>query len=114
VSLEDQMNNLAAQLERVEVALNTLAAAMATLTATAAVEIEARAERPTIEVLKFGTDDHAAAVEAGGFAPVVKRGRGRPRGIREQYPRAICRSSCCGAEGRRMSPDDGRCFECRN
>jgi len=112
MSLESTIVQLSAMLEALTIEVIGLRAAMETLTATAAVEIEARTNRPTIEVLKFGTDDHAHAIEAAGF-PAVKKRRGRPAGIREESPRAICRSSCCGAEGRRMSPDDGRCFACR-
>lgn len=29
--------------------------------------------------------------------------RGRPTGIVEQYPRKVCRSSCCGTENARYS-----------
>ena len=42
-----------------------------------------------------------------------KRRKGRPKGIRERHPRAICRSTCCGTESRRMSPIDGKCAACR-
>jgi len=42
-----------------------------------------------------------------------KRRKGRPKGIKEQHPRAVCRSSCCGASGRQMSHLDGKCFSCR-
>lgn len=112
MSLEASIVQLSAMLEALTVEVISLRAAMQTLTATASVEIESRTGRPTIEVLKFGTDEHANAFEAAGF-PKPKKRRGRLAGIREEFPRAVCRSSCCGAEGRRMSPDDGRCFACR-
>jgi hypothetical protein len=120
MSLEANIVHLSAMLDALRVEVIGLRAAMQTLTATASVEIESRTGRPTIEVLKFGTDEHADAIEAAGFSAVhasppctVKKRRGRPAGIREESARAVCRSSCCGAEHRRMSPDDGRCFACR-
>ena len=112
MSLEANIVELSAMLDALRVEVIGLRAAMETLTATASVEIESRTGRPTIEVLKFGTEDHADAITAAGF-PAVKKRRGRPVGIREESARAVCRSSCCGAEHRRMSPDDGRCFACR-
>ena len=83
MSLESTIVHLSAMLEALTIEVIALRAAMTTLTATAAVEIEARTDRPTIEVLKFGTDEHAHAIEAAGF-PAVKKRRGRPAGIREE------------------------------
>lgn len=112
MSLETTIVHLTAHIEALQVAVNTLTAAMETLTATAAVEIETRTDRPMIEVLKTTSPEYAHEMRKAGFVPGQKK-RGRPAGIREEFPRAVCRSSCCGAEGRRMSKDDGRCFSCR-
>lgn len=112
MSLEATIVHLTAHIEDLRVAVNTLTAAMETLTATAAVEIESRTDRPMIEVIKTTSPEYAHEMSKAGFVPGQKK-RGRPAGIREEFPRAVCRSSCCGAEGRRMSKDDGRCFSCR-
>jgi len=102
-------------LEALTLEVVALRAAMETLTATAAVEIEARTDRPAIEVLKFGTDEHTEAMVSEGFTPRSATGR-RQRGDkglrRHNYP-ATTYSSCCGAERRKASPLDGRCAECR-
>lgn len=110
MSLESSIVQLSAMLESLTIEVITLRAAMQTLTATAAVEIEARTDRPMIEVLKFGTAEHA--VEAARF-PSQKKRRGRPAGIREESPRRVCRARCCGAEHHRRSKDDGKCSQCR-
>lgn len=112
MSLETTILHLTAHIEALQVAVNTLTAAMETLTATATVEIESRTDRPMLEVIKTTSPQYADEMKKAGFSSGPKR-RGRPAGIREQTPRAICRSSCCGAEGRHMSKDDGRCYACR-
>jgi hypothetical protein len=124
MSLESTIVHLSAMLESLTVEVIGLRAAMTTLTATAAVEIEARTDRPMIEVLKFGTDDHAAAFEAEGFATGINSpphptsspsGRAKRRDIglpRTNYP-TMTYSSCCGAERRKASKHDGKCVECR-
>ncbi len=112
MSLEATIVHLTAHIEDLRVAVNTLTVAMETLTATAAVEIESRTDRPMIEVIKTTSPKYAHEMSKAGFSP-GRRKRGRPAGIREESPRAVCRSSCCGAEHHRMSKDDGRCFACR-
>lgn len=114
MSLESTIVQLSALIESLTVEMVALRAAMQTLTATAAVEIEARTDAPMIEVLKFGTDEHAEAIEAAGF-PKPRR-KQKPRvdiGLkRPNYP-ATTYSSCCGAERRKASHIDGKCAECR-
>jgi len=111
MSLEATIVHLSATLEALTIEVIGLRAAMQTLTATAAVEIEARTGRPTIEVLKFGTPEHAHAVEAAGF-PKPKKQRGDKGLRRPNYP-ATTFSRCCGAERRKQSSIDGKCAECR-
>lgn len=119
MSLEEEINHLAACIVDLQSTMTALTAAMQTLTATAAVEIEAKTDRPTIEVLKFGTDEHTAAMPSWWVQHMQdirakpKKHRGRPAGIREESPRRVCRSRCCGAEHHRRSKDDGKCFSCR-
>ena len=43
--------------------------------------------------------------------PLPKKARS-PR-AKEQFPRAICRSTCCDAEGFRFSPARGGCASCK-
>ena len=62
MSLESTIVQLSAMLEALTIEVISLRAAITTLTATAAVEIEARTDRPTIEVLKFGTDELSRTV----------------------------------------------------
>lgn len=113
MSLEASIVHLSAMLENLTIEVITLRAAMETLTATAAHEIEARTDKPTIEVLKFGTDEHEKAMTAANLRPASGRSSRADKGTkRVNYP-ATTFSSCCGAEGRKKSKHDGRCFECR-
>jgi len=112
MSLEASIVHLSAMLENLTIEVITLRAAMETLTATAAHEIEARTDRPTIEVLKFGTDEHEEAMTAANLHPSPKSARADKGTKRVNYP-ATTFSSCCGAEGRKKSKHDGRCIECR-
>ena len=115
MSLESNIVQLSAMLESLTVEVRSLRAAMQTLTATATVEIEARTNKPMIEVLKFGTDEHADAIEEAGF-PVSREQPKKRRGDvglrRPNYP-SITYSRCCGAERRKASKHDGKCVECR-
>ena len=114
MSLEEEINYLTAAIHSLETMVSTLTTAMQTLTATATVEIEARTDRPAIEVIK--TDDaryEPEMVEAGfswkGGTPPAKR---KIR-AKETVPRQVCRSSCCGAEGFRYSKKKRGCGGCR-
>lgn len=123
--LEDEMQNLTAHIIAMTQAINTLTASIQTLTAAAVMEVESIHEKPMIEVLKYGTVEHAEEARRAGFdiAKPRKRGprpgtsspnpRGRPKGLKERGPRRIMRSSCCGTEGRAMSHLDGKCAGCR-
>ena len=122
MSLEEEINYLTAAIQSLETMVSTLTTAMQTLTATATVEIEARTDRPAIEVIK--TDDARYSdemVEArfsyeGGTPPAKRKTRPytlRKKRAKETVPRQVCRSSCCGAEGFRYSKKKRGCGGCR-
>jgi hypothetical protein len=116
MSLESTMVQLSAMLESLTVEVRSLRAAMQTLTATATVEIEARTNKPMIEVLKFGTDEHDLAMiehNPNPAPPRSRRARRKDVGVpRSNYP-TVTYSRCCGAERRKASKHDGKCVECR-
>jgi len=126
--LEDEIQNLTAHIIAMTHAINTLTASIQTLTAAAVMEVESIHEKPMIEVLKYGTVEHAEEARRAGFdiekprktepkphgmTGKINNARGRPKGLKERGPRRIMRSSCCGTEGRAMSHLDGKCAGCR-
>ena len=107
MSLEEEINYLTAAIQSLEIVVSGLTTAMQTLTATARTEIEVKHGKPMIEVLKFGTDEREHAYKQ--HFPSKQR---KPR-AKEQFPRAICKASCCGAEHHRYSPKRDGCGACK-
>ena len=116
MSLEEEINYLTAAIQSLEVVVSGLTTAMQTLTATARTEIEVKHGKPMIEVLKFGTDERERVYDEHfdiHASPSCKPGKQRKPRAKEQFPRAVCRSSCCGAEHHRYSPKRDGCGACK-
>lgn len=107
MSLEEEINYLTAAIQSLEIVVSGLTTAMQTLTATARTEIEVKHGKPMIEVLKFGTDERERA-----YNQNFSGNQRKPR-AKEQFPRAICRASCCGARHHRYSPKRDGCGACK-
>ncbi len=110
MSLEEEINYLTAAVQSLETVVSTLTTAMVTLISTASMEIEARTDRPTIEVIKTTDPRYEAEMER------FNRGqRKRAPYIRakETVPRQPPMSSCCGSLGHRYSKKRGGCFGCK-
>lgn len=99
MSLEEEINYLTAAVHSLEVVVAGLTLAMQTLTATARTEIEVKHGKPMIEVISKDDERYDSMMKTWG-----------PR-AKEQFPRAICKASCCGALHRRSR--NGSCAECR-
>ena len=118
MSLEEEINYLTAAIQSLETMVSTLTTAMQTLTATATVEIEARTDRPAIEVIKTDDARYEAEMTGAGFSwdggtpPPIRKRKAFVR-AKETVPRQVCRSSCCGAEGFRYSKKKRGCGGCR-
>ena len=116
MSLEEEIHYLTAAIQSLEIVVSGLTTAMQTLTATARTEIEVKHGKPMIEVLKFGTDERIRAYEehfTEEFRNSGNPGKQRKPRAKEQFPRAICRASCCGAEHHRYSPKRDGCGACK-
>jgi len=108
MSLEDQINYLTAAVQSLETVVSTLTTAMVTLTMTAVTEIESKTKKPMIEVITKENLGYENMMQTLGF----ETGQRKPR-AKEQFPRAICKSSCCGAEHHRYSPKRDGCGACK-
>lgn len=117
MSLEEEINYLTAAIQSLEVVVSGLTTAMQTLTATARTEIEVKHGKPMIEVITKENLGYDNMMQTLGFdihsSPPCKPGKQRKPRAKEQFPRAVCRSSCCGAEHHRYSPSRDGCGACK-
>ncbi len=92
-----------------EAQINYLTAAVDGLTAAILKAYGPREEVVAIEVITPTHADYAKELKQ--FKPPrkIRKDKG---GKNPNYP-AVTYSRCCGAEGRKKSKFDGRCFECR-
>ena len=122
MSLEEEVNYLTAAIQSLESVVSTLTTAIVTLTATASVEIEARTDRPAIEVIQSTDSRYEAEMER--FVqgnrkrkPYIRAKETKPRKpyirAKETVPRQPPTSSCCGSYGHRYSKKMQGCKGCK-
>jgi hypothetical protein len=142
LSLEGQMQYLAAQIEELRSVMSALTVAIEGLTSAAVEEVEVK-KAPFIEVIKPDDPRYAEEIKAfhqdsifeprlSVFADLtpsnnavqdqgaitqkcgdLDQPRQKPAGKRRHHYPKITYSSCCRAPDRKKSAKDGKCAECR-